>query len=50
MLWPFFFQAVDDRQTLEKDLGQKTLQSLDVDKRGLAGVQLWIMTNLLHQD
>ena len=47
---PFLFQSVDDEQALENVLGRRTVQILDVDKRGLAGVQLWIMTNLLHQD
>ena len=44
------FQAIDDRGSLEKDIGKKTLSFIDQNNRGMGGVQLWLMAALLQED
>jgi hypothetical protein len=46
----FSFQAIDDRDSLVKDVGQKTLSFIDQNKRGMGGVQLWLMAALLQDN
>jgi hypothetical protein len=37
-------------ESLEKDLGPKTLKLIDKSKRGLSGVKLWILASFFQEN